>query len=271
LAAVPDRAIVDAARAAVSRALELDPELGDAHATASTLAFAHDRNFARAERAALDAIRHAPGRAYVHHNYAWMLTMSGRFVEAEHEYATAHELDPLDPMLRVHCALVDFYRRDFLRAERAFVRVLEMEPANLVARSLLGASQLGSAQHEAALATYARVSEDVPHDSIGWLGVLQAHAIAGRMQEARAAFDAMLERFGAERTGPYRMAIACARLGDPNGAFTWLERAAGAHDLNLVCLAVDPSFDALRDDERWMPALGRYGLPQIDSRSLARA
>jgi len=56
------------------------------------------------------------------------------------------------------------------------------------------------------------------------------------------------------------MAIASSRLGDADEAFAWVDRAASAHDLNLVCLAVDPSFDAMRDDLRWHPALARYGL-----------
>jgi hypothetical protein len=76
----------------------------------------------------------------------------------------------------------------------------------------------------------------------------------------------MLMRFGEARVGPYRMAIACARLRDRDAAFAWLDRAAAARDLNLVCLAVDPSLDALRDDSRWKPALLRYRLPAIDPR-----
>ena len=266
LAVAPDPENVDAARRAVARALELDPELGDAHAAAATLAFAHDRDFARAERAALEAIRYSPGHAYVHHNYAWTLMFAGRFGEAEQEFTIARELDPLDPMLRVHHALVAFYRRDFDPAMEAWRRVLEMEPGNLVARVLIASAQLGRGAPEDALESFTRIAADAPADSIGPLGVVQALALAGRMNEARAAFDATRERFGETRVGPYRMAIACARLGDANSAFEWLDRAAAACDLNLVCLAVDPSFDALRDDERWRPALARYRLPVIDPR-----
>jgi TolB-like protein/Flp pilus assembly protein TadD len=267
LAVAPDPDTVDSARAAVARALELDPELGYAHAAAATLAFAHDRDFARAERAALEAIRYAPGHAYVHHNYAWTLMFAGRFGEAEQEFVIARELDPLDPMLRVHHALVAFYRRDFDEAVEALRRALEMEPQNLVARVLSASAHLGRGAHDEALALFARIAADVPADSIGPLGVVQALALAGRMEEAQAAFDAMRESFGEARVGPYRMAIAFSRLGDADSAFKWLERAAAARDLNLVCLAVDPSFDALRDDPRWRPALARYGLPVIDPRA----
>ena len=99
---------------------------------------------------------------------------------------------------------------------------------------------------------------------------MQALALAGRAGEARGAFEALRDRFGDARVGPYRMAIAHARLGETDAAFAWLDRAAAAHDLNLVCLAVDPSFDALRDDSRWEPALVRYRLPVVDARPTGR-
>jgi predicted Zn-dependent protease len=138
--------------------------------------------------------------------------------------------------------------------------VLEMEPQNLVARVLCASSLLGLGELDGALAAFERIEADVPGDSIGSLGIVQAQALAGRRDEACATFDALRARFGDSRVGPYRMAIASSRLGDADEAFAWLESAASAHDLNLVCLAVDPSFDALRDDSRWKPALARYGL-----------
>jgi hypothetical protein len=62
------------------------------------------------------------------------------------------------------------------------------------------------------------------------------------------------------------MAIAHARLNDADEAFAWLDRAAESRDMNLVCLAVDPSFDRLRDDPRWRATLARFRLPVIDPR-----
>lgn len=184
--------------------------------------------------------------------------------------AIAREFDPLDPMLRVHHALVAFYRRDFDRAVEALRHVLEMEPQNLVARVLSASAHLGRGAYDDALELFEQIAADVPADSIGPLGVVQAHALAGHTNEARAAFDALRERFGEAGVGPYRMAIAFSRLGGPDSAFAWLDRAAAARDLNLVCLAVDPSFDALRDDPRWKPALLRYRLPVIDPRPAGR-
>lgn len=266
LAVRPDPAIAEAAQHAVARALELDPELSEAHAAAAMLTFTHERNLERAERSALDAIRYAPGSAYVHHNYAWTLMFSGRFDESAQEFAIARDLDPLDPLLRVHEALLSYYRRDFGGAAAAFTRVLEIEPSNVFARVLHASALLCAGEPHCALPLFEAIAADLPADSIGPLGIVQAHAVAGRMGEARAAFVAMVSRFGESGVGPYRMAIACSRRHDRERAFLWLDRAAEARDLNLVCVGVDPSFDTLRDDARWQPALRRYGLPAIDPR-----
>ncbi len=262
----PDAALVDTARQAVARAIEIDAELATAYGAAAFLAFAIDRDFVAADRAALAALRYAPADSYVHHMYAWLLTLSGRFDEAERAFVVARELDPLDPALRTHEGLLWFYRRDFARAEQHFARVLEMEPGSIVARVLRASVLVNRGDHAEALQQFQRIASEWPDDSIGALGVVQALALASRRDEARAAFDAMLARFGADRIGPYRAAIAYARLGDAQSAFRELDRAAALADMNLVCLAVDPSFDALRDLPQWRNALARYRLPAIDPR-----
>jgi TolB-like protein/tetratricopeptide (TPR) repeat protein len=269
LSAFPDASLVATARDAAARALGLDPELAPAHSVESFLAFAIDRDFARAEDAILTALRYAPADAYVHHRYAWQLMFAGRFDEADAAFDTAIALDPLDPGVRTHRGLLWFYRRDYARAVQAFERVLEIEPSNIVARVLRTSAWLNAGAHDDALAGFRSIANDWPDDSIGPLGVVQALALMGRAGEARLAFDEMLARFGPSRVGPYRLAIAHARLRDADAAFAALDRAAELADMNLVCLAVDPSFDALRDLPQWHAALVRYRLPDIDPRAVA--
>lgn len=266
LSPYPDPALVDTARTAIAQALAIDAELAVAYGSDAFLAFAIDRDFERAQLAVLVALRYAPGDAYVHHMYAWILTLSGRFDDAEAAFAVAREFDPLDPALRTHEGLLRFYRRDFAGAEKHFARVLEIEPASIVARVLRASAALNRGAHAEALAWFEAIARDWPDDSIGSMGVVQALAMAGHEREARANFESMLARFGADRVGPYRLAIAHTRLGDADRAFAALERAGALCDMNLVCLAVDPSFDALRDHPRWKGTLARFNLPDLDTR-----
>jgi TolB-like protein len=112
LTVAPANGLLTGARRALGRAVALDPDLGEAHALSGFIAWAFDRDWARAERAHLRGIRCAPSLPYAHSSYGWGLMMNGRFKEAESEYQFARSLDPLDLKLRAHQSLVALYAGD---------------------------------------------------------------------------------------------------------------------------------------------------------------
>jgi len=58
---------------------------------------------------------------------------------------------------------------------------------------------------------------------------------------------------------PYNFARICARIGDNDQAFAWLETAYKEHSDHLVLLKVDPILDPLRSDPRFVALLRRVG------------
>lgn len=72
----------------------------------------------------------------------------------------------------------------------------------------------------------------------------------------------MRERFGDARVGPYRMAIAFARLGDPDAAFS---NGAQARDLNIVCMG-RPVVRCVARRRAMAPRVAHYGLPDVAMR-----
>ncbi len=84
------------AHAAIARALELDPELPEAHAVAAMVATTDDWDYARAERDFKRAIELGPNLAITHYRYGWtFLSPLGRHDEAIAEMKRAMELEPL--------------------------------------------------------------------------------------------------------------------------------------------------------------------------------
>ena len=59
---------------------------------------------------------------------------------------------------------------------------------------------------------------------------------------------------------PYLFALVYTRFGDHDAAFAWLMRSAMEPDFNFVCAAVDPGFDALRGDRRWIDLMTEHGM-----------
>jgi hypothetical protein len=83
----------------------------------------------------------------------------------------------------------------------------------------------------------------------------------GGMDEARRWYARNFRQaaFGALTLG-YSLALVHAMLGEKEHAFEWLERLSDDHCWNVVDIKVEPMFDSLRDDERYVRLLKKVGL-----------
>ncbi len=79
----------------------------------------------------------------------------------------------------------------------------------------------------------------------------------GRSKEADAALKALVDKFGPDQ--PEFIATVHAYRGQADAAFEWLDKAVAIHDPALAGALVEPMFDALHDDSRWLPFLRRIG------------
>ncbi len=61
----------------------------------------------------------------------------------------------------------------------------------------------------------------------------------------------------------YDIAIDCAAVGDKDQAIVWLERALRTHDSKISLIAVEPIFDGLRSEPRFVALLRQMGLNPI--------
>ncbi len=258
----PDDGVEEARRAA-REALALDPRHGDAASLLAAIQQRYEHDWAAAQAGYLSAIALAPGSLYVHFNYAFGLMFSGRFDEAEAELRLARELDPLDIGQRATHAMLEIYRRDYPKAATILAALVDDEPRHLLAHSLLGALHLYANRPELALAEYATARALAPTISIGSAGIAQAHAMAGRRDDALAERDALVRAFADRYLSPYQLALIDLRLGDLDAVFAGLERSASERDPNFIAVLVDPSLDAGRGDARFDALLARYRLDGV--------
>ncbi len=249
-------------RASIAKALSLDPQLPEAHATLGMFLFFYEHDWPNAERSLLRAIRYGPSYVSAYRTYAFGLMMMRRFNESDHSFIQARVLDPLDAMTRVHHALLRLYERRFDEASLMFEGMLETDTNNVIARTLLAFTCLYSGNIGRAEQLYRDAQQRHPDLSIGLCGLAVTLAYAGRIDEARVAHKALLA-FGKNTfVSPYQFAMIDCALGDDQGALAALESAASAHDYNFLCSAVDPTFDRLHGTPEWIALMQRYGLPQ---------
>ena len=249
------------ALAEVKKALELEPTLGEAHASMAFHQFVYDWNFQESELGFQRAIALSPNYANAHHWYAIYLANLGRHDEAIREARKAEALDPISPLMSMTPGLVFYCAHAYEEALAEFQKVSDLDPNFMPARSLLGHVYEQQGLFEKAIGKYVEVLELVGNktpaaSSInGFIGRIEAKR--GRKDEARR-IAADLSPHSSEMA--YTMAEIHAALGEIDQAFDWLDRAYENHNFQLVSLKVDPNLDALRADQRFGHLLRRMAL-----------
>jgi DNA-binding winged helix-turn-helix (wHTH) protein/Tfp pilus assembly protein PilF len=250
---------VEAKRAA-TRALELDPKLGEAHASLGFSTFLYDWDFPEAERRFKRAIELKPNYAEAHHWYAIYLANMGRHEDAIHEAQRAQELDPLSLLMNQTAGNVLVCAREYDRAVEALRKTIDMDANFAAPHSTLGLVYVELGLYELAMAQFEKVRALLGNDvrMEPSLKALSGYVYAawGKASEALK----MAEEISSQPAGlPYSIAAIYARLGEKDRALEWLERAYRERSFELVGLKVDPRFDNLRRDPRLQDLLRRVG------------
>lgn len=252
----------DEAKRSVSKALELDGELGEAHASLGFFRFLYDWDFAGAETEFVKALALSPNYAEAHHWYAIFLANTGRHDEARQEAQLAVERDPLSLLMNMTAALNFYLAREYDLAIAQLHRVIEMEPNFPAAHSVLGYVYVQKQMFEEALAEYRLVIELTKGATVveTSVKVLMAQTYA-RWEKKAEALRLLEEVKAAGAASPYSIAGVYAALKKQDQAFKSLNKAYEERDVQLVSLKVDPSLDGLRDDVRFAELVRRVGLP----------
>jgi serine/threonine-protein kinase len=188
----------------------------------------------------------------------------GRFPEAITEAKTAIALDPLSVATNVTLAGALLMARRYDDAILQYEKVVQADAGFAAAYRGIGAAHTYRKKYDLALTAFQRAARALPAASesqelkadIGY-----ALAAAGRRSEALEIAQELTER--AERAGEHvagSVAAVHAGLGDVQTALDWLTRAFGVRDPEVGYLKVDPRWDALRADSRFIALLARLGL-----------
>ncbi|HSM12743.1 MAG TPA: tetratricopeptide repeat protein, partial [Thermoanaerobaculia bacterium] len=265
LSVAPPHETMPRARAAARKALELDETLAEAHAALGVYLSFYAWDQPASERALRRAIELEPGSATAHH---WLgnipLLAMGRWKDSLASIRKAAELDPLAPGIASDLGVTLLFARRYDEAIAQLEKTLSIDSGFYVARYHLGQALHSSGRHEAAVSEYRRCleSEDDP-----WVRALlcRSLAAAGKLEEARHELEALRLDEAGRYVPNVALAIACAALGELDEAFGWLEKDLAERSLFPPFYAVDPVFDALRDDHRFGELIERVADERLDA------
>ncbi len=249
------------ARAAATKALELDDQLAEAHTTLGAVKHFYDWDWLGAEREFKRAIEINPSNADARQFYSYHLSAMGRFDEALSEMKRAQELDPLSLEKIVGIGEIFYYQRQYDRAIEQYRKALEMDSNSGFTHWAIGNVYVQKGMYQEAIAEYQKaipLSGDSPDEPAS---LAYTYALSGRRQEALRIIDDLKERSKRSYISPSTMAFIYIGLAEKNQAFELLDKAYNERDILLVLLKVEPMFDPLRSDPRFQDLLRRVGLP----------
>jgi eukaryotic-like serine/threonine-protein kinase len=244
----PSLQLMPKAETAATRALELDAELAEAHASMGAIHEVFHWSWERAQEEYLTALRLNPGYVTARQWYALALAHRGKIDEALAQMNVALDSDPLSFPLNANAALIHYLGRDYDAAEELCQRALEINPHHEPAHFALGLAQQQRGRLDDAHASLEKartISRGEPH-TVAALGAVEAQQ--GNAEAARARLEALAELSLTRDVSPVHFATVHTALGEREEALRWLERALEGRSGWLVYLATEPRFDPLRDD-----------------------
>ena len=249
------------ARTAAKKAIELDPNLAEAHAALGYVLAFDEWDWAGAEQEYQRALELNPSGADAHHAYSRLLAATGRLPEAVEHARQAFDLDPMDLTARANVGVILYFGRDYPGAQAQLEATLGLDPEFSTAHWGLALvyEQLGRfddafREFERAMAIAGRGT-----NTLASLG--HAYAVAGRRKQAEAVLAEILPRAQGGRTTSYQIAVVYAGLNDADAAFRWLDQAFEERSALLGYLRMDPRLEGLRKDPRYRALLTRMRFP----------
>ncbi len=263
----PAQSAMAKARAAAEQALALDPKSAEAHAALGSVAALIDWAWPRAEEHFRLALELKPGYPTAHQWHAMhVLAPLGRLGDARHGLEHARELDPLSPAILTSLAVLSLFERQWDRAVRELLEVIDLEPGFATAHYFLGQAQLWRGEGAEAEAELARAASLAGRSVETLAGLAYAQGVSGHRAEATAVLGELSRRrTGQSYVSPVRLAQIHLGLGERDQALDWLGQAVEQRCTEVAWFGVNPMFDELRSEPAFVALLERTGLAQAES------
>lgn len=254
-AVVADKEALPKARAAATRALELDGELSEALTVLAYVQSQHDFDWKGAESSYRRSIELNPNHATTRQWYGEFLAFQARYDESLEQMRKAIEIDPTSQSTNTAPALAYNASRQFEKSLETVDKVLQVDPAFQIARHYKSRALYFSGRVDEGIAEAERLVAD-SGGSVHFkadLGFMYGHS--GRREQAERTLIELNEAAKTRLVSPYYFALVHISLGERERAFELLRRAVGEHDNNVIVMNVGLNFDPIRSDPEFQEIL----------------
>jgi TolB-like protein/KaiC/GvpD/RAD55 family RecA-like ATPase len=243
------------------KALELDGDLGEAHAALGISVLQYERDLGRAEVEIKKAIELNPSDSTARAYYCALLGYQGRLSESEPEIMKAIELDPFSAFNFQWLGVTLYHQGKIDKAIEQYEKSLRMSPSNRGLYAWLIRAYVRNSSYNKALKAIEDLYQLTTHEPLQkkfWTAYV--YAAMGKEEESRSLLDEVEGKFEKEILSPYLVALTHVKLRDSDAVFKWLERAYDDHDPNLIRMGIDLDLEPAKSDPRYAQLLGKVGL-----------
>ncbi len=245
------------AKAAVLKALSIDDNLAEAHASMGLILGIFDFDWQAAEREYLRAIELNPNPPTSHLWYGQLLVNLGRFEQGLAEGRRAVDLDPLSLAANLALGIALNSARHFDAAVEQLHKTLELGRNFADTNYFLFEAYANQKLYKEAVTVYARQKRLDGEPTAAVEAIRDSYA-QGSWQDFLRHRISTLEAH--QQTIPEEIASFYARLGELHQALAWLERSYAGRSPRLTQLKVDARYDNLRAEPGFKDLLRRVGL-----------
>ena len=257
----PSEAMPSARRAA-QKAIDLDPNLAEAHASLADVFLHFDRDWQAADHEYRRSIECNPGYALGYHWYANLLAARGQHEAAHIAIMHALEIDPVSIITLVWAGVTSHLAHRFEEAIKHYQSALELDPRFIWGHMYLAQALEQTGNFKGALREFETTIQLAGGSNCVRAMKAHAHAVAGDKTSAREILSEVKRARSRKGMPSYDIAATYAALGESDQAVVWLNRACDERNMKLFTLTQDPRFDPLRHGSAFKVIVEQMGLQQ---------
>jgi TolB-like protein/Tfp pilus assembly protein PilF len=242
------------ARNAANMALAIDPGYAPAHATLGLNTMTDDHDLAAAARHFERALALDPNNTDILRAAVALPMVLGRLDQSIALAKHVITRDPVNPNGHSNLGYSYLCAGRWDDAIASFQTALRLSPGFSGAHYLVGKAQLLRGEGEAALTAIQREEFEVYR----LLGLVMAHHALGRAVASDEALADLIEKH--EQEWAYNIAYVLAYRNEVDRAFEWLDKAVEYGDPGLLDISIEPLFNNIHADPRWLPFLESIGM-----------
>jgi TolB-like protein/DNA-binding winged helix-turn-helix (wHTH) protein len=258
---IPKKVAYTKAEQLIARALELDPHFAAAHAVQGWRFLEYEFNFAEAGSEFKRAVELNPNGVEGHEGLAEYYQAMGQLNESVREMVRARELDPLALIVNTDLCRSLYFARRYDEALAQCKADIDLDPNAPRTFWFLGDVYAAKGVDSEAVASFLHALL-----LIGAPPAMLAAATNGAKGSGvkgfwRAVVQFLPENANNRSVDPFEAAIGYAYTGDADKTLMWLHKAVEDRSFGITYLAVNPTFDDMRSDQRFISLLRQMGLP----------